>query len=127
MIDYQKGKIYMIVGKKINKIYIGSTTYTLAHRLEGHKDDYFKWLNGKPKYVSSYKIIEAGETLILLLENYPCETKKQLHERESYWIKKYRPICVNIQNPTKSKFRKRYNNYLPSTNNNFIETIQFLD
>lgn len=105
MVDYRNSKIYMIIGKKINKIYIGSTTYPLEHRLNGHKDDRKKWLDGYKykKYVSSYKILESGEVQIILLENYPCDNKYQLHLRESEWISKYRPICVNLCIPGRYK------------------------
>lgn len=133
-INYENGKIYMITAKKTNKIYIGSTTYSIKHRLLGHKDDYNKWLNNykHKKYVSSYKLLspENGKIAIILLENYPCKTKYQLHKRETEWILKYRIICVNIQLPNKyiKKIRgKRPDIYRKISDINFVNTIDFID
>jgi hypothetical protein len=127
MINYRKSKIYMITSKKNNKIYIGSTTYPLEHRLLGHKDDYERWLNGKHGYVSSYQLLLPGngEKQIILLENYPCYTKEELHERETYWIKKYRIICVNIHLPITK--RKIADIYRKTSSKKFINTIDFID
>ena len=39
------GKIYKIVSDSTDKIYIGSTSRTLAERLELHETTYEKWVN----------------------------------------------------------------------------------
>lgn len=137
-INYQNSKIYMIIGKKTNKIYIGSTTYSLEHRLEGHKDDYKKWFQGNTKYVSSYKILRTGDSQIILLEKYPCQTKKELHKRETQWILQYAYCCVNMVLPmaiNKIKTRRhiykehqnKYYIFQKSTSVKFIDSIEFLD
>lgn len=104
VVDYQQSKIYKIVSKNSTMIYIGSTTATLEHRLAGHEDDLRRWHEGKRGYISSYKILSYGDYSIELLEDYPCCSEKQLHEREEAWIKKNKSKCVNIALPTKKKF-----------------------
>lgn len=94
MPDYQKGKIYKIVDLDTDECYIGSTCEpTLAKRLAKHVVDYKCWLNGTKNYITSFKIIENNNYDILLLENFPCDSKDQLHARESYYCQTM--VCVN--------------------------------
>lgn len=96
MVNYQLGKIYKIVGNGL--VYIGSTCEpTLARRLAGHVGGYKEFMKGRGKFVSSYKIIESGDYEIVLIENYPCENKDELHKRERYY--KETVNCVNIVSP----------------------------
>jgi hypothetical protein len=86
MVNYSNGKIYKIVCNITGDIYIGSTCEPiLARRLAGHVGNYKSYLNGKYHYVTSYKIIEQGNYDIVLIELFPCDTKDQLHARESYY------------------------------------------
>ena len=48
--------------------------------------------------MSSFKVLEGGDAKIMLLENYPCKNRKQLHAREVYYIDKMN--CVNKNIPT---------------------------
>lgn len=96
MVNYQLGKIYKIVGNGL--VYVGSTCEpTLARRLAGHVSGYKEFVKGRGKYVSSYKIIESGDYEIVLIENYPCENKDELHKRERFH--KETITCVNIVSP----------------------------
>jgi hypothetical protein len=93
-IDYSKGKIYKIVDYTNNNNYIGSTCEPiLARRLAGHVGSYKSYLNGKTNYVSSFKVLENGNYNIILIEEYPCETKDQLLAREGHYIENM--DCVN--------------------------------
>ena len=93
-INYQLGKIYKIVDNTTDKCYIGSTTEpTLARRLAGHVADYKRWLKGKYKFVTSFDIIKNGDYDIILIENFPCGCKDQLHARERHFTKQI--DCVN--------------------------------
>ena len=40
MPDYKKGKIYKLISKHTNKIYVGSTTLDLNIRLHKHRTNY---------------------------------------------------------------------------------------
>lgn len=93
--DYKNGKIYKIVSDLTDNIYIGSTCQLLCKRLAKHKSNYKGFLNKKDSYITSYKLIELGETRIELIEDFPCERKEQLNAREGYYIKLFKDICVN--------------------------------
>ena len=49
---------------------------------------------------TSSKIIEDEDYDIILLENYPCESKDELHKRERYFIESL--DCINKAVPTRS-------------------------
>jgi hypothetical protein len=91
--DYKNGKIYKITDLNYTKQYIGSTTQPLYKRLSNHKDKY-KYDKYKG---SSCKILfdEFGidNCKIILIEDFPCESKEQLLMRENYYIKN--EDCVN--------------------------------
>lgn len=91
---YQRGKIYKIVDNTNDDVYIGSTCEsTLARRLVQHRADYNKYLKGNHNYTTSFKIIANGDYDIVLIENYPCNSKDELHARERYWTQNTN--CVN--------------------------------
>jgi len=97
MPDYSKGRIYKIVSP-CGMTYYGSTTMRLWDRMGVHHRDIKKGKN-----CSSKRVIEAGGE-IYLIEMYPCNSKKELEDRESWYIR-YRP-CVNeiIPNRTKQEY-----------------------
>ena len=110
--DYKNGKIYRLVCNDTGLQYIGSTTQPLSKRLYEHKKDYGRWKEGKRNMISSVFIIENNNYEIVLVEEYPCENKNQLHSRERYWIEKMG--CVNKYKPMRTKednmeSTKRYN------------------
>jgi hypothetical protein len=101
MIDYSKGKIYKIVCNITGLIYIGSTCEpTLARRLTGHIKNYKRWKREEENFVSCFKILENNNYDIILIEDYPCERKDQLHARERHYIQTI--VCVNKVIPTRS-------------------------
>lgn len=101
MPDYQNGKIYKIVCDTTNKVYYGSTTKKyLSSRLNTHKHAYLNNLNS---YTSRY-VLEGGNYSIILVENYPCNSKDELHQRERYYIENNN--CVNRVNPYISNIEK---------------------
>lgn len=93
MPDYAKGKIYEILCITTGYCYIGSTVQTLRARLNGHKASYNKFLNGKANNCTSYACLINDNYCIKLIEDYPCESKKELLRREGYWQLKRK--CVN--------------------------------
>jgi hypothetical protein len=95
MVNYQQGKIYKIIDNVNGNIYIGSTCKkTLAERLSQHKSRFKLYLEKslEGKY-GSFDIIKNGDYKIILIEEYPCNTKDQLTAREQYWIENTE--CVN--------------------------------
>ena len=60
-----------------------------------HVYSYNCWLKGNIKVsnVTSFKIIENGDFEIILIEDFPCKSKKELLSRGRYWCNKL--DCVN--------------------------------
>ena len=52
-------------------------------------------------YLRSYDILQNDDYQIVLIENYPCNSKNELERRERYWIEN--TDCVNKNIPTRSK------------------------
>ena len=100
---YNKSKIYKIVSASSNKIYIGSTTRTLAQRLSKHVCSYRQYLAGKTNYTTSYAIISLGDYSIQLISNHMLENKEQLFLLEGKQIMLYRDVCVNSDIPGRTK------------------------
>jgi hypothetical protein len=102
--DYKNGKIYKLVCNTTGLQYVGSTTSTLAKRLYGHKGSYKLYQEGAGNYITSAKIIENGNYDIVLVEDYPCDSKDQLHARERYWIEKLDCVNKNVPNRTVKQY-----------------------
>ena len=102
MSDYKQGKIYKIVDLTTeNNIYIGSTCQTLEKRLSGHVNDFkYYTMNNNNNYITSYEVLKNGNYEILLIENYPCDSKYELFKRERYFIETMN--CVNQIIPTRT-------------------------
>ena len=108
MPNYQDSKIYKIVSFSTDDVYIGSTCEKyLSNRLGGHRKAYNSYLNGKHNYVTSFKLLETDDYDIVLIENYPCNNKQELHSRERYWIENTEN-CVNkcVPNRTLKEYRE---------------------
>jgi hypothetical protein len=99
----KKCNIYKIISKNKEKIYIGSTCFSIYDRLNKHILDNEFYNKYKEHYVSSYEIIKYGDCNIELLESFNNIEKKELEKKESEYIKANVNICVNIQDPTSRK------------------------
>jgi hypothetical protein len=94
MVNYQLGKIYKIVDLDSNECYVGSTCEpTLTRRLAKHVGDYKQYPKGKGRNITSYIILAMDDYDIVLVENYPCNSKDELHARERYYSQLL--PCVN--------------------------------
>ena len=138
---YQRGKIYKLTSNQTDKIYIGSTIQTLNRRLMGHKCDFNRGRSG-----CNRELIQYSDVNIELIEDYPCNTKRELEIREQYFIDKL--DCVNTKRAYMTKedrlkmnricdkkrtrdhkpYLKQYREYRASwggdtrSNNNLLET-----
>ena len=83
--DYANGQVYSIRSHLTDQIYIGSTAQPLHKRFYQHK---------KNKASTSREIIKYGDAYIELIENYPCNSKKELNRREGQHIRNTEN-CVN--------------------------------
>lgn len=91
--DYSYGKIYrMLVG---GSYYYGSTVLSLNERLYGHK----VMMKKHPHLKVYAKIQEVGwdNVIIELVEEYPCESKEELLQRETTHINLSDPLCLNMR------------------------------
>ena len=99
---YAKGVIYKIMSSHSDCVYIGSTIH-LSNRLTHHK--YIRQLKDagrKVKNVRSLEITCHDDWKLEIVEEYPCQTKKELTSRERFWIEQH-PTCVNHVIPTRTK------------------------
>ena len=84
--DYSKCKIYKITSMNNPElVYYGHTTQTLSRRFSHHKSP------SNP--TKSKQIIEKGDAIILLVEEYSCENEYQANAREAFYI--INNPCVN--------------------------------
>ena len=87
--SFQNGKIYKLVCSETGNIYYGSTCDTLKQRLRSHKN---------PGNICSSKSFINPK--IYLIKDFPCNSKKELTDEESKYIKDL--DCVNIVIPNRT-------------------------
>jgi hypothetical protein len=102
MSDYQKGKVYNIKSKNTPDVYVGSTIQILTDRLANHVFKNKQHKLGLENDCTSFRIIDLGDYEIVLIEDYPCNSAKELQTRERYWIENT-PNCINKNIPTQTK------------------------
>ena len=113
MNKYENSKIYKIVNPDTDNIYIGSTCQKyLCTRFNGHKQDYKNFKSGKDrKHANSTLIFDASDniydTKIILIENFPCNSKEELQKREFEIITNTKN-CVNSCNGKYINDKKKY-------------------
>ena len=96
MCDYSKGQIYKVQDKKMKMCYIGSTTQPLSTRMAQHRRDYLNFLANKKCYISVFELFNkfgVDNCKIIWVEDYVCNSKKELDAREGHHIKE--TDCVN--------------------------------
>tara|TARA_R110002126_G_scaffold160128_2_gene307658 strand:- start:2724 stop:3200 length:477 start_codon:yes stop_codon:yes gene_type:complete len=94
MPDYQQGKIYKITCG--DETYYGSTAMTLRERMWAHKSNFKRWKKGVGGNCRSFTLFDRygfENCPIELVEDYSCETKKELDIREDWYIKNKE--CIN--------------------------------
>ena len=105
---YNHSRIYKIQSNLTDKIYIGSTTQSLAQRLSDHVRHYNQYINKTlTEYTTSYDIIKQGDYFITLIEECNFNNKQQLFRREGELIKFNINNCVNtrIEGRTNKEYR----------------------
>lgn len=111
MVNYGNGKIYKIepvCEHDEGDIYIGSTTKEyLSQRMDTHRNDYKRWLNGKRNKVMSFQLFDKysiNNCQIVLLESVRANTKDELASREAYYIRHTKCLNKNIPGRTHKQY-----------------------
>lgn len=102
--DYSKCKIYKVISlSNPEYVYFGHTCIALSQRFSIHKSK-----NNKCK---SKIVIEKGDAVIMLVENFPCQDDDEASAREKYYI--INNVCVNKNIParTQDEIKQRQNEY----------------
>lgn len=96
---YANGKIYAIMSSQTDKMYIGSTIIPLNERFNIHKN--------KNNKCNSKEILQYADSYIILLEDFPCNSRKELHRQEGFYI--LNNDCVNkyVSGRTKKEYDKQ--------------------
>jgi hypothetical protein len=102
MSDYQKGKIYQINTSLGPEVYYGSTTTPLNERMTRHKTH----LLCTAQLI--FKKYGFENCKIELVEDYPCNSKKELETRERFYIENN--VCINKCIPTRTDAEYRKDN-----------------
>ena len=124
VVNYADGKIYKIVDNTNSNIYVGSTCQKLYTRKAQHERNFKLYLKGKGQYVSSYEILQNGDYNCILIENYPCADKSQLHAREGHWIKQENCVNKRIAGRTENdriEYLKSYRENNKEAKNNYLK------
>ena len=106
---YSNSKIYKLVCNQTGLTYYGSTTQPLYKRKHQHEVAYKRFTEGKlgPHY-KAFEILEKGDYVVVLVEEFSCENKEQLQRRERFHIENNE--CVNKNIPTRTKQEWRDDN-----------------
>ena len=105
---FNDSKVYKIVCRVTNLVYIGSTTQGLNRRLIQHKADYKRYLAGNYSYLSSFEIIKNNDYYIKKIKSYNFNNNDDLLDKETFWIKRYGSVNKNIPNRTKEEYSTYY-------------------
>ena len=82
--DHTNGKIYQILNRINDKVYVGSTCQTLCKRMVDHRKHS---VAHEGLIYEEMRRLDKDNFYIELIENYPCESKAQLVSREQFYIR----------------------------------------
>ena len=89
MPNYQNGKVYKIINPQNEVIYIGSTVEKLCRRFSKHKH-------------------RDNGNKIILLENYPCNSKEELCMKEQEHIESHENLLNQMRAYNSEEYYKKY-------------------
>lgn len=99
MVNYNNGKIYKIVSNTKDDIcYVGSTTKQyLSQRMDVHRNEFKKWQKNnnqrKTTLIELFEKYGVENCKIILIENFPCNSKDELEKKEGEYVKTLN--CIN--------------------------------
>jgi hypothetical protein len=123
-VDYSKGKIYKITNDYNDDIYIGSTCDTLVKRFSKHRADRN---SEEKKHRNIYVLmndIGFERFRIQLLEEYPCDDKYQLRQKEGEYIRQMGTLNMQIEGRTVKEWRQENKDKIKEYRENNSERIK---
>lgn len=108
MVNYQDGKIYKVESITGQKKYYGGTCRLLKTRMKEHIRSYMT----KKNTTRSSEVLAYPDAVMTLVELYPCSSKKELTDRERWYIQNN--LCCNLVIPgrTDAEYRADNKDYL---------------
>jgi hypothetical protein len=113
MPDYSKSKIYTIRHKTdTSLIYVGSTTQKLYRRYSHHRKLFRKDISPLNKLYNAMKETNIDDWYIQLHEDYPCNSKEELLQKEAEVIREISTLNYQIPLQTTNEWliKDRKNN-----------------
>jgi len=104
--NYKKGKIYRLLCFD-GHYYYGSTTQRLNYRFHHHKH---AAKEGTSRVYTHLRTVGVDTVIIELVEDYPCNSLKELYEREDLYIQDalHDEMCLNHHRAYVSPIEKQY-------------------
>jgi hypothetical protein len=106
MNKYINGKIYALVSESAKVVYYGSTIQRLSQRKGEHVRDYKNYLYNDGWKCASFDVLKHEDAKIILIEEFPCETRLELEQREGYWQRNNNCTNINIAGRNTKEYRK---------------------
>ena len=94
MNPYINGKIYALISESTGLTYYGSTIQRLSQRKGEHVRDYKNHLLHNYYKCSSFEVLKHQDAKIVLIEQFPCNSKLELEQREGHY--QNNNPCINI-------------------------------
>ncbi len=95
--DYNNCKIYKVTSmNNPEMVYYGHTCDTLSRRFTSHKAP-----SNKSK---SKQIVDLGDAMIVLVEDFPCQNENQARAREAFYIQNNPCVNKNVPGRTKKQY-----------------------
>ena len=110
---YKNGKIYKIISpSNLDLVYFGSTISKLCKRMGQHRE--------QRNHCVSKKILDFEDAVIVLVENYPCNSKEEWNKKEAEYI--LNNDCINKQVPgrTREEYREQKKDFIKKLNDEYV-------
>ena len=94
-------KIVSVVNPEL--VYFGSTN-NFKKRMQGHKDDYKRYLNKKYDYITYFEIFDLGKYSTEIVKEFKQITRRELEDFETEFIQNNK--CVNKRQSLTEQMKK---------------------
>ena len=81
-------KIYKLVSKHTDQVYVGSTCLPLKNRMYLHRSSFRAYQKGERGFMTSFILPDLGHVEIVEIDSLSMFDKDELKRRERYWIEK---------------------------------------